>query len=158
MGTLRGGCAVVGGHGRSEAIQVVRAGGLRRQRLTDAVAVGKQNAGRLQVGNGLLERNPGTSKRPEVYVGIHDRGLGLDRVVVARRIILLRHLQGRLGDTKPASPKSSEENRIRRTQAPRKVWHGENRSIKSNCSLGKLPQDRNRELRPAAYGLIQKQS
>ena len=26
-----------------------------------------------------------------------------------------------------------------------------------HCSLGKLSQDRNRELRPAGYGLIQKQ-
>ena len=50
-----------------------------------------------------------TSKRPEVHVGIHDRGLGLARAIVARRIILPKHLQGRLGDT-TGEPKGSEEN------------------------------------------------
>ena len=46
----------------------------------------------------------------------------------------------------------------RRNPSPRKGLLGENRSTKkAHCSLGKLSQDRNRELRPAGYGLIQKQ-
>ena len=73
-------------------------------------------------------------KRPEVHVSIHDRGLGLARAIVARRIILPKHLQGRLGDT-TGEAKGSEENRGRRNPSPRKGLLGENRSTKKPIVL-----------------------
>ena len=62
-------------------------------------------------------------KRPEVHVSIHDRGLGLARAIVARRIIPPKHLQGRLGDT-TGEPKGSRREPV-----------GETRHLARGCSV-----------------------
>ena len=54
--------------------------------LADAVHVGEQDAGRLEVLDNLVERDGRSAERPEVDVRVEDGGLGLHGPVVAGRV------------------------------------------------------------------------
>ena len=73
-------------HRGAGTVEIVGAGGRRRQHLADAVHVGEQDGGRLEVLDNLVERDGRSAERPEVDVRVDDGGLELHGSVVAGRV------------------------------------------------------------------------